>query len=78
MFYACEDSLHRVVVRLRDGIELVIVAASTTSGEPEEGGAHGVDHVVQFIHPLHGSEVWVALYLVHGAGDQKSSADRFP
>ena len=46
-----EDRGHRVVIALRDGVELVVVAAGAVDGEAEECGAGVEHHVVQFVLP---------------------------
>jgi hypothetical protein len=47
---------HRIIVLLRDGVELVIVAACAVHGETEKGGGRCADHVVQFVGALIGGE----------------------
>ena len=44
---AGEDPIERVIVALRHRVELVIVAAGTPEGHPEEGAARGVDGVFE-------------------------------
>ena len=46
-----EESLKRVVVLLRNGIKLVIVAACTSHGQPEKSGRRADDDFVEFILP---------------------------
>ena len=41
-----ENSEERVIIRLADRVELVVVAARTRNGQSEEGLRHGVDLVV--------------------------------
>ena len=67
---ARENGRHRVVLGVGNGIELVRVAASTTQGEPHEGGTGGAQHVVDLIGPLlsRQSDVW-ALHDIHRTTD---------
>ena len=44
-----EERLHRVVVALRDRIELVIVAAGTADREPEQRRTGSLNDLVQFV-----------------------------
>ncbi len=46
--------LHAVVIALRDGIELVVVAARALHREPEHAAPDGPDHVVQIVEPILG------------------------
>ena len=78
VFHALEDTLERVVVVLRNGIKLVVVATRAAGGEAEENRAGGVDHVVQFIGALHAVELAVLpLHDVVWPGDEKTRAQRF-
>ena len=52
MHHAREHGSHAVVIGLRHGIELVIVAARALQREAQERGACGSDHVVEFIGAL--------------------------
>ena len=56
VLHALEDGFHRVVVQLRNGIKLVVMAAGAADGEAEQGRARGAHHVVQFVGPLVGRE----------------------
>src|SRR5580692_2656821 len=40
-----EDGLHPIVIALRDGVELMIVAARAAYGEPKENCAGGIYHI---------------------------------
>ena len=48
-----EHRLHAVVILLRNGIELVIVAARATYCHAEEGAGRGGEDVVHFVHAGH-------------------------
>ena len=50
---AGKDGLHGIIVLLQDRIKFVIVAAGTSQGQAQKGGAGGIDHVGQFVFPLH-------------------------
>ena len=56
VLHALEDGFHRVIVQLRNGIKLVVMAAGAADGEAEQGRARGAHHVVQFVGPLVGRE----------------------
>ena len=47
---AFEDAGQRVVVRRRDRVELVVVAAGAAERQPQEGPADGVDLLVDDVH----------------------------
>ena len=49
MLHTCKDRLHRKVVFLQDGIELVIVTSGTTQRQPQESRSRGIHDVGQFI-----------------------------
>src|SRR6185436_6170875 len=42
----CENTVQRIVIRRRDGIELVVVATGTGNGQAKECLGRGVDAVV--------------------------------
>ena len=68
-----EDARQCIVVALGDWIELMIMAASTGDGEPEEGLRHGVD---LFIDEVHGELAAVALVVALGPdGEEARSND---
>ncbi|MFM1944030.1 MAG: hypothetical protein RI897_3012 [Verrucomicrobiota bacterium] len=68
-----ENRLESVVILLRDGIELVVVAAGAAEGEAKKGCARGVDHVIQLVLALREREVRVGTFDdVVGAGDEES------
>ena len=70
-----EDGLQRVVVALGHRVELVIVTTRAPQRQPEERGAGGVDHAVEFILPLHQREVDVlALDEIVRPRDEKAGA----
>ena len=56
VLHALEDGFHRVIVRLRNGIKLVVVAAGAADRQAQEGRRRGAHHVVQFVGPLVGRE----------------------
>ena len=53
MLNAAKDGLHREEIDLGDGIEFVVVTLRAAHRGGEEGGAGGVDHVAEFVLPLH-------------------------
>src|SRR5215469_3154413 len=63
-FRAAEDSSQRVVVLLRDGVELVIVAAGAAERQAEKRLAHGVNLLIDGIH--------ARLFLVSPADDLRA------
>ena len=88
MPHSGEYRLDGVVITLRDGIELVIVAAGAADGHPQKRRASRAHHVVEFIGTLIGREGWIGRgHPVCGAPHQKSrggigatgvAADLFP
>ena len=44
-----QEAQQRVVVGLRERVELVVVAARASDGQPEEGHAGGAEHVVEVV-----------------------------
>ena len=52
VLHSREDRLHRVVIDLRDRVELVVVATGAADGQTEERAAGGAHHVVQFVGAL--------------------------
>ena len=71
-----EDGLQRVVVARAHWIELVVMAAGATKGQPEERRAGGADHSVEFVLPLHQGEVDVLAFdEVVRPRDEKAGAD---
>lgn len=61
-----EDAVEAIVIRLQDGIELVVVAAGAADGEAHEGGGDAVGH-------LH--EIFLAvLFFVDVAADDMAGA----
>tara|TARA_B100000470_G_scaffold219200_1_gene205671 strand:- start:485 stop:1324 length:840 start_codon:yes stop_codon:yes gene_type:complete len=69
---------HPVILALRDGVELVVVTASTMDGESQEGLAHDTDDVFQFVladNPLHGLALLRIPDLVVGSGNQEAGGD---
>ncbi len=83
MLHSFEDRFDRVIIRLRDGIELVVVAARAANGQPEECAARGAHDVVQFVGALIRRQHRVrTFHLVPRAADEKPSrfihAERIP
>ena len=77
-FHTLKDALERVVIVLRNGIELVIVTTRAAGGETEENRAGGVDDVVQLIRALHAVELAVlSLYNVVRTGYEEAGGERF-
>ena len=77
--YSGKDGLHRIVVPLRHRIELVVVAARTADRQPKKGGPRRVDHVRQFVLPLHQGQVHIrALHDVIRPRHQESRSDVRP
>ena len=72
VLYPREDGLHRVVIDLRHGIELVIMATGTADRQTQEGAAGRADHVVQLVGPLLGVQHRIALDLVVGPGHEEA------
>ena len=76
VLHSGENGLHSVVILLGDGIELVVVAAGATGGKAEEGGARGIDHVIEFVHALHDAQLRVlALHGIERSRDEEAGAD---
>src|SRR5262249_27152513 len=73
MLHAGKARLNSVVIRLRNRIKFVIMAACATDREPEKCAAGGTDHIMEFIGTLRGGQDGVrALHLIPGATDEKS------
>ncbi len=72
---ALEDARQRVVIRSRNGIELVIVATGTADGLCEEGAADRVD---LFIDHIHHQLLLVLLFQIRVAHRQECGGDDLP
>ena len=46
---AKERRLQAIVITLRNGIELMVVAAGALHGKPQQAAAHGSDHVIEIL-----------------------------
>lgn len=69
-----EHRLHRVIVGLRDGVELVVVAACTGERQAEHGLGHGVD---LFIHQVHGELAPIPLVVAFATDGEEAGGDDF-
>ena len=73
VLHAGEDGFDREIIRLRDRVELVIMAAGAANGEAEERAAGGTHHVVQFVGALVRGEHGVGTFhAIPGTGHQKT------
>ena len=70
--HSSEDRLHRIIVPLRDRVELVIVTPRAANRQAKKRCAGSIDHISQFILPLRQSEIRIrTLYDIIGPGHQK-------
>jgi hypothetical protein len=76
MLDAGEHRLEPVVVGLRNGVELVVVAACTADREPEKCRACRAHHVVELVGPLVGRQDRIGrLHLIPGTADEETGGD---
>ncbi len=76
--HAFENGLDRVVIGLRDGVELVIVATGASNRQSQERAPRRADHVVEFIGALVGRQHRVgAFHQIIRPGDQKAGGGIF-
>ena len=73
---AREGGVKRVIVLLRNGIELVVVAPGTAHGEPQKRFARGADHLVDGVRPnLRRLDRILIAHRIVGPRNQKRHAD---
>ena len=76
VIHAGKESRERVIIALRNGVELVRMTTSAAHGESQEGGPGRRDHVVQFVGTLLGGQPDIGAFNdVHRPTHEKTGGD---